>query len=323
MLGMDTLPVGPTMSDVQAPQGLPMQPQSLPRMGAQPQQGQAPQGLRQAPPAIGATVNGYTYLGGDPRSKDPSVWRPASGDTFLNSLPITDQQKTLVKSIATYDLPPGSQRGGLGSPEVQQLLALAKQYDPNFSASDYAVRQATRTDFAKGKYSQTVNALNTAIDHANLLATDGKALNNTSLPILNWIKNTASSAVGDPRQTNFNQVARYLGGEVTKATTGGQGGEQDRQDATGDYQLNGSPAQQNGALAQTVGLLKSKLDELNATYQKGMGPQHNAMELLSPSARKSWATLSQMVVPPAAANAPASKPATSTAPKTIRFEDLP
>jgi hypothetical protein len=74
--------------------------------------------------------------------------------------------------------------------------------------------------------------------------------------------------------------------------TGGEGALDDRIKAAEDYSLNGSPAQQVGALANTVDLLKSKLEELDSTYKRGMGQKHSVMDLLSPSARKSWSYLS-------------------------------
>ncbi len=251
-------------------------------------------GLKRPPPKIGTTVNGYTYMGGDPRSQDPSVWRPATGDTFLNSLPLDDQKKTLVKAIANYDLPPGTQRGSIGSPEVQQLLALAKQYDPTFSASDYAVRQGIRQDFSKGQYSKTVTALNTAIDHARGLAEQSTELGNGSNPAINWLRNTYRENIsGDPRPGKFTQTAQLEAGELVKAISGSQGGEEDRRQQEANFRRDGSPAQQRASVTNAVQLLKSKLDELNDTYQRGMGPKHNVFELLSPSARKSWEFLSK------------------------------
>lgn len=294
-LPMPNLSFGPVPLDLpridptQAPppRGIPS---NLPKVGDTPS---AKAGSSKAPP-IGTTINGYTYMGGDPRSKDPSVWHPATGDTFLNSLPVSDTQKALIKGIANYDLPPGSQRGGLGSPEVQTLLGLAKQYDPDFSASDYSNRQQTRQAFLKGDYSKSITALSTAIDHARALADAGTALNNSSSPLRNWVANNFDQYVkGDPRQSNFRQIAQMEAGEVVKAVTGGNGTLEDRKDAVSNYPLNGSPAQQREAIATTVGLLKSKLDELNGTYQRGMGKQHSVMDLLSPSARKSWETLTR------------------------------
>jgi hypothetical protein len=266
-------------------------PAGLPRMDGPSKPAQA--GSKKAP-EIGTTINGYTYMGGDPRSEDPSVWRPATGDTFLNSLPIDANKKAIVKAIANYDLPPGSQRGGLGSPEVQQLLGLAKQYDPDFSASDYSNRQQTRQAFLKGDYSKSITALSTAIDHARALADAGARLNNSGSPMWNMVANAFDQyAMGDPRQSNYKQIAQMEAGEVVKAVTGGNGTLEDRKDAVSNYPLNGSPAQQREAIATTVGLLKSKLDELNGTYQRGMGRQHSVMDLLSPSARRSWEALTK------------------------------
>jgi hypothetical protein len=139
-----------------------------------------------------------------------------------------------------------------------------------------------------------VTALGTAIDHARALADQAKALNNTNYPGVNAIKNLWDQYVtGDPRQGNFNQTAQLEAGEVVKAITNGTGGESDRDQAVANYPLNGSPAQQQGAIGTTVNLLKSKLDELNSAYQRGMGRQHSVMDLLSPSARKSWQVLTQ------------------------------
>lgn len=274
--------------------------------GAQAQTVQAPApapqqpvypGLKKPPPPVGTTVNGYTYLGGDPRSKDPSVWKQASGDDFLNSLPVDDTKKTIVKSIANYELPPGSARGGLGSPEVQQLLGLAKQYDPTFDAKNYQAVQKARTEISNpdSRFNLTKTALNTAIDHARGLAQDVDSLHNFQSPLFNAPINYVEQHVfGDPRQGNFNQNAQLLAGETVKAATGSStgGGEGDRTQQNANYPLNGSPIQQNQAIGKTVDLLKSKLDEMTATLKQARTPNSNALDLLSPSARNSWQTLS-------------------------------
>lgn len=302
--GMDQLPqIAPAVAAsmggaVQLPQ---ITPQPLPVAASpQPQQAQPQQypGLKRPPPAIGTTVNGYTYMGGDPRSQDPSVWKPASGDTFLGSLPIDDTKKAVIKAIANYELPPGSQRGGLGSPEVQQLLGFAKQYNPSFDAKDYAAIQKTRTEIANpdSRFNLTKTALNTAIDHARGLAESADALHNFQSPLLNAPLNFIDQHVlGDPRQGNFNQNAQLLAGEVVKAATGSTngGGEGDRTQQNANYPLNGSPVQQNEAIGKTVDLLKSKLDEMTATLRQAGNPRANALDLLSPSARASWQKLSQ------------------------------
>lgn len=280
-------------------------PSQLPQLGQQPpappvqaQPQQTYPGLKRQPPAVGTTLNGFTYMGGDPRSQDPTVWKPASGDTFLNSLPLDTDKKTLVKAIANYELPPGSQRGGLGTPEVQQLLSLAKQFNPDFDAKNYSAIQKTKTEIANpdSRFNLTKTALNTAIDHARGLAESSDALHNWQSPLINAPANFVEQHVlGDPRQGNFNQNAQLLAGEVVKAATGSPsgGGEGDRMQQNANYPLNGSPTQQNQAIGKTVDLLKGKLDEMTATLRAAGNPKANALDLLSPSARASWQTLSQ------------------------------
>jgi hypothetical protein len=297
----DILNTLPQLSVGQLPQmGQQSQPQpqqAAPAQQAQSNSQQLYPGLRKPPPAVGTTVNGYTYLGGDPRSKDPAVWKPATGDTFLNSLPMDDTNKTLIKSIANYELPPGSQRGGLGSPEVQQLLGLAKRYDPTFNAQNYSAVQKARVEVANpdSKFNLTKTALNTAIDHAAGLAQASDALNNSQSPVVNGAVNWfEQNVMGDPRANNFNQRAQLLSGETVKAATGGQGGgEGDRQMQLSNYPVNGSPQQQQQGVATTVGLLKSKLDEMTNTLRQAGNPHANALDLLSPTSRQSWQMLSK------------------------------
>jgi hypothetical protein len=264
--------------------GMPLIPQAVPAQPSYP-------GLKKAPPAIGTTVNGYTYMGGDPRSKDESVWKPASGDDFLNSLQLPNDKKLLIKMMANYEAPASGSRG-IGSPEVQQLVGLAKQYDPSFDVKNYQAVQKARTEIGNpdSKFNLTKTALNTAIDHAKLLADNADALHNTASPTWNAIGNFVDQYIlGDPRQGNFQQTARTLGGEVVKANTGTQGGgEGDREAQTASYPVNGSPAQQYGALQDTTRLLNGKLKEMQATIAQAKLKDPNTANLLSPSAQESW-----------------------------------
>jgi hypothetical protein len=50
--------------------------------------------------------------------------------------------------------------------------------------------------------------------------------------------------------------------------------------------------QQQQAIGTSVKLLKSKLDEMTNTLRQAGNPHANALDLLSPSARQSWQTLS-------------------------------
>ena len=253
-------------------------------------------GLKKAPPAIGTIVDGTEYRGGDPRSLDKNVWAPVVGDKFLESLKLPEDKKVLVKAIANYEIAPGSQRGGLGSPEVQQLLSLAKRYDPTWTGYNYAQRQQARKDFLGGGiYGRTKVALNTALGHAQHLSEASDELDNTRIPAWNWLKNTVSPLVGDDnRQGVFHQIARNLGNETVKAVTGGEGALEDRRKAEEDYNVNGGRNQQGGAILTTMDLLKPKLDELENAYRLAYGAKAGEkFSFLSPQARQSWTDLQE------------------------------
>jgi hypothetical protein len=196
-----------TMDQIQLPQfSAPNLMQDLPKLGLppiaapaqqqQPQQSQPFPGLKKAPPAVGTTVNGYTYMGGDPRSRDPKVWAPATGDAFLNSLPLEDDQKTLIKMMANYEAPSSGTRG-IGSPEVQQLVGLAKQYDPTFDVKNYKVRQDYLHDLNDQKANGTVQALNNAAMHLKSYDDEFQKLGNSdSAP--EWWNAAKQNAAGLP-----------------------------------------------------------------------------------------------------------------------------
>jgi hypothetical protein len=245
----------------------------------------------------GQIVDGYRFNGGNQR--DQNSWTELKGQDLIGSLPVEDQ--SLVKGIVNYDLPPGSMRGGLGSPQVQRLLSLAARADPNFSAGDYSNRVAVKKNYTSGKTADTITAFNTTIDHLGTLFDDAKALDNfggMATP-LNYIKNPVQSMFGDPRVGNFNNDKKAVAGESVKAFTGAQGGEGDRKEQQDNYSPYGAPEQQRQSILHTAMLLKSKLHEMDATYSRGL-PGHSVFELLSPGARATLDRLSQIDKPPAA-----------------------
>jgi hypothetical protein len=170
---------------------------------------QAPQqpvypGLKKPPPAIGTTINGFTYQGGDPRSKDASVWAPATGDTFLNSLPISEDKKDLIKMMTAYEAPASGNRG-VGTPEVQQLVGFAKRYDPSFDIKNYKIRQDYLHDLIDSKTNITVQALGNAAKHLSSFDSEFQKLGNSdSMP--EFLNAAAQGAAGLPF------VGKYFGG---------------------------------------------------------------------------------------------------------------
>lgn len=227
---------------------------------------------------VGDTVNGYTLAGPDWTKK--SSWQPATGDTFLNSFPtLNDTQKTLVKSIASYDLPPGSQRGGLGSPEVQQLLGLAKQYDPTFDAKQYKVRQDMLHEVNQGDTGKQLKNLTNVSLHARDLMDAYDQMNMTSSPIVNGIQNwaAANTPFTDDMHARQGQLGRttdavnFLAPEAARLGVGGAPNEGDINAVREQFNTNTPPAVAAGGLADIAHKAAQRLLGIQDQWKRAFG----------------------------------------------------
>jgi len=193
-LPMPPLPRLQQGAPAQAPQPMPQQ---LPQQQQDWQQNWRALGLKKPAPAIGTTVEGgHTYLGGDPRdTNNPNVWKQESGDAYLNSLSgLDDEKKTLVKMMASYDAPASGARG-IGSPEVQQLVSIAKRYDPSFDIKQYKVRQDYLKTLTEGKANGTIQALSNAALHLKSYDDEFQKLGNWDL-LPEWANAAKQGLVG-------------------------------------------------------------------------------------------------------------------------------
>ena len=137
---------------------------------------------RRPPPKVGDIVNGFKYMGGDYRTQDPNVWVQQHGDDYLNSLPLDPDKMALVRSVANYEAPPGAGRGGLGSPEIQQILGFAKLYDPSFDTKSYPLRYNYMQDLNQKGGAQRIASLSNAAFHMRDLANIYDKMGNYNLP---------------------------------------------------------------------------------------------------------------------------------------------
>lgn len=125
--------------------------------------------------------------------------------------------------------------------------------------------------FATGTNGNQVRFLNVAVSHLELVRQYAEALHNGDVQAINRLGNMWKQEFGSPAPTNLNAVAQTAGQEVTKAVVAGGGGEAERQAAGkrfADYQ---SPAQFNGAIDASVGLLGGQLKGLEHQYEKTTG----------------------------------------------------
>lgn len=287
-----------------APQNLPQlgqAPAPMPQLAPQPQQQAQPvyPGLKRPPPAVGTTVNGYTYMGGDPRSKDPSVWKPASGDAYLNSLPLADDQKTLIKMMANYEAPSSGTRG-IGSPEVQQLVGIAKQYDPTFDVKNYKVRQDYLHDLNDQKANGTIQSLNNAAMHLKSYDDEiGKLGNSNYLPqFMNRAMNYMSPFAATQKAAgSVNETAAVLAPEIAKVAQGGAPTVEEVNNQSDNLDMGARPNVEAGvgsSMAQKIG---DRLLSMQAQYRRAFGNAPPKEPLLTPQAAMATHQLLQKYAP--------------------------
>jgi hypothetical protein len=199
----------------------------------------------------------------------------AAQANFLKAIPDPNLQ-ALITGIADYKINPNSlptrQYKGVGGLTQSQVLSMVSQYDPSFSQSQYASRQALQTNFTSGKYSQNINSLNTAVGHISDILSNTKSVGNFNglgAP-LNSAKNAISSFFGSgaPGKANLNINAAT---SELATTFKGAGATDEEIKALGSIDANSSPDQVQSYIEAATQLLGSRLQALTDTYTSGMG----------------------------------------------------
>ena len=234
------------------------------------------------PDQIKAMVIGSASDGAPPSAPGDET---KTGGAYLSTL--DPQQASQVKALAEgrMQFPTGT---ALKSPYWQQMLSAVSQYDPSFDAINYNARSSTRKGFTSGKEAQTVNALNTVAEHLGTLSDYADQLNNTSIPLVNRIKNFAAQETGDPRIARFNTAKKAAADEVAKVWRSTGGSEADIKENLKNLDGAQSPEQLHAAIGTLVQLIGGKLSALQDQYVQGMGTAQNAKPLVSPEAQRAY-----------------------------------
>jgi hypothetical protein len=206
-----------------------------------------------------------------------------SGDDYLATLPapLAGQVKALAEGRRAF--PTGS---ALRSPQVQELVAAATQYDPTLDAANAATRVATRKDFTSGKAAQNITAMNTALGHLGSLSNAAAKLENRSFPLWNTVANMAEQATGDPRVKNFTLARNAVSNELMKVFRGTGGSVSEIEEWQNNIDSSDSPEQLHATITQATDLLRSRLEAMNDQYGRGMGKSGDPIQLLSPHAQQ-------------------------------------
>jgi len=210
-----------------------------------------------------------------------------TGEDFLSTLP--KQRANLVKALAEGRIPMPSSFA-LRTPYWQSVMNDLTTYDPEFNVQ----RADLRRDYTTGKQSQEINAINTALGHAGVLADAIDALKNGNVKALNLLANQAGVQVGKTPVTTFSTIVHRLGPELTKAyiQSGGTLGERGTNEE--DFNPNLGPDQLKTNVAITTKLLRSKIGSLENQWNQNASPgmQKFGDRFIMPSAKRVLDTLS-------------------------------
>lgn len=304
-MGMDQVPQ--ITPDIMASMGgaAPQLPQLPPQMPAAPMQAQQQPfaGLKRPPPPVGTVQNGFKYMGGDPRSQDPSVWAPVTGDEFLGSVPLDEDKKTLIKMMANYEAPASGNRG-IGSPEVQQLVSLAKRYDPTFDIKNYKVRQDYLKDLNGMKANGTIQSLSNAAMHLKSYDDEFQKLGNSD-----WAPEWFNSA--KQRSAALPLIGGLFGGsdrlkaasaaktdatiaapEIARVSMGGSPNEHEIMDQRNnlgagswmDHSIGIGPSDEAGTMSAMAQKIGDRMLSMQAQYRRAFGNHAPKEPLITPEA---------------------------------------
>lgn len=238
-------------------------------------------------PQVGYVENGYKFAGGDPNNA--ASWQRLAGDQYLQSLP--QDQQAMVKGLVSGDIQPPTNYA-MKLPYWQNMISSAARYDPSFSETVWPTRVKMRVDAHTGKMGQQINALNTALQHANVLYNDIGGTTSTSFTPYNWVANEASQMFGDPGPTNYDNASSALGHELRRVYAQvGAGSQADLDKFDENMSRNGSREQKVGALRTQMQLLTGKLNAIWDQYRDAMGPNAPALSVVHPESVKALSNM--------------------------------
>lgn len=202
---------------------------------------------------------------------------------YLNAQGGTSQ---LAKDIADYKVPLTTALSNrIPLPARDAILAEVNRLNPDFNASNFAIKQRTENDAITGKIGTQRSALNTMMGHLSILDQAADALNNSDFPALNRIANYLGVQVGGTAKTTYETIVHRLGPEVTRAYVAGGGSVGERGTNESDFSPSLAPGQLKANVGVSAQLAGSLVDALENRYKGGTFGRGNLQTLLSPEAQ--------------------------------------
>jgi hypothetical protein len=229
----------------------------------------APTGGTAAPPA---PTGGASPYQGVAAANTIAGLQGLSGQAFIDKL--SETRPDLASEIKSYAEGRRAMPTGVAGYRLEPLIRLVTQYDPTFDATNYNARNKARADLTSpnGTGGKTINALNTAVQHAGVLSELIEKEGNTEYPIANWVKNSLGKQFGSTKATNFEAVQPQLMKEIERLWRGAGGSQGDIDALKASLGSNLGHQQQVEGLAQFVSLIKGKLDSTEEQRDVALGP---------------------------------------------------
>jgi hypothetical protein len=164
---------------------------------------------------------------------------------------------------------------GATTAQKAQFAAAVKQINPEFNSGDHDVENASRKYFIVGQGGQSLNSMQTANHHLDLLDQAGAALKNGDVKTLNAIGNELGVQMGSDAKTNFNLILSGVATEVARAYKGAAPEQGEINDFRKQLSGDGSPQQIHGGVSTVRGMLGGKMKSLQDQAAAGARGQAN------------------------------------------------
>jgi hypothetical protein len=215
--------------------------------------------------------------------------------TLFGAGNMSDQSKELAYQyyLQHQALPQGFARSPVMQADMMNYIAQRAQQEGNTQVSILANKQQNQAaqsvvkDYTSGKTAQTINGLNTSIQHMAALEPVVDAMGNGNLTVLNKAANFFKQQTGNPAPTNFAALKEFVSGEVAKAVLPGGGGEAERKALADPINAANSPAQLKQAIETYKTALAGKTEALRNQWDVGTrGSQGDFNKFLLPETKK-------------------------------------